>query len=229
MSTPTYSKLRRGVTVLGLASTVTFALLTVTYNLPESHMRNQFTAVDNIMDPVFTQRWTLFAPDAPVSDVGILAKYESDDEQKEYVNLTSPEIAQSREGIIPRKSTREMGSLAQSYISSEEAVLGKTSDATVPPFAFLATNEQVTQAAKEIEESHPLLVESLTKDNERLALAALERLGGKELKKRCHEDGGTITIRLVAVSIPGLDDQREEPGIRTLKPLTCGVDFDAVK
>ncbi|QMV86193.1 hypothetical protein HW450_05630 [Corynebacterium hindlerae] len=201
----------------------------MTYNLPDSHMRNQLITVDNIIDPVFTQRWTLFAPDAPVSDVGILAKYESEDEQKEFTNLTSPEIAQSREGIIPRKSTREMNSLAQSYISSEETVLSKTSNATVPPFAFLATNEQVTQVSEEIKESHPLLVESLAKDNERLALAALERLGGNELKKRCHEDGGTITIRLVAVPIPGLDNQREKPGIRTLKPLTCGVDFDAIK
>jgi hypothetical protein len=223
------SSFTRVVAVAAGIITSIFIAFTVLYNLPESKVREELAFVDQVMEPVFSQRWTLFAPEAPMSDTGILAKYDSSENSIGYRNLTTPALEAGRNTFTPAKSTRELGSLVHSYGALEEELLKAADNDDTVPLLFLATNDDVEKAVRIVAGRDERLVGEYEEAREKLAVAALHELGGSELKRQCQVSGGQVTVKLVGVAIPGWRSDTEEPAVRTLKPMKCGEDFDAAE
>lgn len=223
-------KVREKGTLVGaviLLFVVAFSTLTVLYNLPEGKARDQLSFVDTVFDPVFEQRWTLFAPEPPQTDVGLLAGYESGEESINYVNLTSADLVEQRGRLIPQKSARELDSMVTEYTGQVDNILHLAELEDVPPYFFAVSDKDFERAFDAVSQEHPKATSDYETVRGRLAIAVLDRLGGKNLKNQCQNSSGRVLIRLVGVDVPGINDSAIEPMIQTIRPIRCGEDFDA--
>lgn len=206
---------------------VAFSALTMLYNLPDGKIRERVDFTSSVLDPVFEQSWTLFAPEPPQTDVGLLGGYESRETRIEYVNLSSPELDEQRGRLIPQKSARELDSMLTEYTSQVEKILKLADLEDVAPFFFAVSDEDFVDAVRIVEQEHPREVSGYEAVRGRLATAVLDRLGGEDLKRQCHDSSGEVIIKVVGITVPGIDELSSEPAIKTIKPIQCGVDFDA--
>lgn len=215
--------------ITGAVATIVsmFSLLTFVYNLPESEMRTSLTAVDRIMEPTFHQRWTLFAPDAPTADYGLLASYNGDNASIDFTDLTTSELSNIRGSLIPPRAARELGGMVTVYASVESDLLGADFNAEKFQAASAVTPELVEESLAEARTQDPRLYEDYLEIRQMLANGVLDRLGGDDLKAQCQREAGEVTLRLVAVPIPGKHTEAGESTVRELGTFTCGEDFDA--
>lgn len=206
---------------------VAFSALTMLYNLPDGKFKQRVDFASAVLDPVFEQSWTLFAPEPPQTDVGLLGGYYSGNNRIEYVNLSSPELDGQRGRLVPQKSARELDSMLTEYTGQVEKILTLAELEDVAPFFFAMSDEDFDDALKVVEEEHPREVSGYEAVRGRLATAVLDRLGGEDLKKQCQVSSGKVLIKVVGITVPGIEETVSEPSIKTIKPIQCGVDFDA--
>ncbi|MFD4785064.1 DUF5819 family protein [Rhodococcus qingshengii] len=83
------------------------------------------------MDPWLTQNWSLFAPDPPNSDIGILVTFSAlpgGDESQPFVDLTTPGLASTKEKKIPLREYRMLTSSLDNFLSAEDSVVSFHAD-----------------------------------------------------------------------------------------------------
>ncbi|MDV8004836.1 DUF5819 family protein [Rhodococcus sp. IEGM 1318] len=120
------------VALCGVFLLTVFSMGTFLYNIPQGPLREKANSVVKYMDPWLTQNWSLFAPDPPSSDIGILVRFSDlpeGDESQPFVDVTTPGLASTKEKIIPPREYRMLTSSLDNFLSAEDSVVSFHADA----------------------------------------------------------------------------------------------------
>jgi len=85
-----------------LAFVVFHSTITIFYNLPITPFKSPFNKVINIyMNPLFTQTWTLFAPNPVSTNIGVEVKFSYENNKKtEWISFSDTVLEQSQRSFF---------------------------------------------------------------------------------------------------------------------------------
>jgi hypothetical protein len=207
------------VTVLAV---LLYAVSAFLYNIPDGYGKDRIGKTNSLMDPLFTQNWSLFAPEAPLTDVGFLARIKIDGKEQEYLDISSPALDEEKGKILPDRKYRLLNGAFVAYVQAEEGLYNAINGESSYPGVFMASSSEIS-SIMDAEDS----VGKKEKDNYRSMTELFKSvvsnfLEGEGFDSRyLCETGRSIQVRLVGVPISGMSVRGDEVEVRDLPWVSC--------
>ncbi|AKN59561.1 hypothetical protein A4R63_00665 [Corynebacterium pseudotuberculosis] len=209
-------------TWLSIIAIALYAISALLYNLPDGYGKQRIAKTNSLMDPVFTQNWSLFAPEAPLTDVGFLARIKTNGADQEFQDISSPALNREKGKLIPDRKYRLLSGAFVAYVQAEEALYDAAHGEGSYPGVFMASNSVINSMMEEtgsIGKEEKNTYRAITELFYSVAASFLEAEGVSS-RYLCDE-GDSMQVRIVGVPISGMTDRDDEVEVRNLRWASC--------
>lgn len=207
---------------LSVLAVAFYAISAFLYNIPDGYGKERIGKTNSLMDPMFTQNWSLFAPEAPLTDVGFLARVKIGGADQEFQDISSPVLNEGKGKAFPDREYRLLSGAFVAYVQAEEGLYNAINGEGSYPGVFMASNSEIGSimgAEDSVGEKEKDNYRSMTQLFKSVVSTFLE--SGEPDSRFLCDAGRSVQIRVVGVPISGMSVRDDEVEVRDLPWVSC--------
>lgn len=199
-----------------------YTISALLYNLPDGHGKDSIAKTNSLMDPISTQNWSLFAPEAPLTNVGFLARVGTGQSDREFQDISSHALEEGKGVLVPDRKYRLLSGAFVAYVQAAEALYDSAHGEGSYPGVFKASNSSINSMMEKSGSNRKDVKEKYRAMKRLFYSVAAEFLEAEVFSSQAVCDRGkSLQVRIVGVPINGITERDDEVEVRDLRWVSC--------